>query len=159
MTAPPLMCDVAPNESCLESPDPVGCPTGNGFGRLDCTIATSTDSVCPASRTPLMYPGIQPPAQCAWHIVGGIQQAEWEVGFVDANAAGPLMPMPTIGTCAPHLVAKVKSRAPAPRTVMLILIAPQNPTFGARPLFVHLNPEPNGTCANDLTCQVTTGGG
>lgn len=158
MPAPPIMCPFVPTEACLESPDPVGCPTGNGAARLDCVVPSSTDNMCPASRTPLVYPGITPPASCAWHIVGGTQQAEWEVGFVDESATGTLTPMPSNTTCSPHLVAHVKSRAPTARTVMLILISPNNPTFGARPLFVHLQPEPNGVCANDLSCTVTPGG-
>lgn len=156
--APTSLCGAPPPpESCLESPNPVGCPGGNGFGRLDCRVAL-TDATCPASRTPLVFPGIQLPAQCAWAVVGGVEQAEWEVGFVDANASGALTPMPTIGACVPHLIARPRTRFPTARTVMLVLIAPQNPVFGARPLLVHLSPESDDACAADLICQATAGG-
>jgi len=158
--APPILCDAArPSESCLESPDPVGCPTGNGFGRLDCVVGVSTDNMCPLSRTPLMFPGQILPAQCAWHIVGGTQQAEWEVGFVDANASGALTPAATNSTCTPHLVVRSRARLASHRTVLVLLISPANPSFGARPLFVYLNPEAGGgVCNADLTCQATAGG-
>ena len=157
--APPILCGTVPVESCLESGDPVGCPTANGLPRADCVIGLSADSVCPHGRSSLSYPGLVPPPSCAWLVVGGVQQAEWEVGFVVANATGNLMPMATISECTPHLVARSRSRAPSPRTVLLLLMSPQNPAFGARPLFVTLTPEGNGTqCDPDLTCQITAGG-
>jgi hypothetical protein len=157
MPAPPIACDLAPTESCLESPDPVGCPTATGAARLDCVMPTSTDASCPPSRTSLAFPGVVPPPTCAWLIVGGVQQAEWEVGFVDEGSTSNT-PMAMNTSCMPNLIAGVKSRVPTPRTVMLILISPNNPSFGARPLFVHLQPEPNGTCASNLACTVTAGG-
>jgi hypothetical protein len=157
--APPIVCDVMPTEACLESPDPVGCPTGNGFARVDCSAQLSGDAACAPSRTALQFPGVTLPQECAWAIVGGTQQAEWEVGFVDANTSGALTPMPTNGTCTPHLVARARSRFPTARTVLVLLISPQNPSFGARPLFVHLSGEPNaGACSPDLTCTPSVGG-
>lgn len=157
--APSILCDAVVNESCLESPDPVGCPTQNGFGRLDCAVGVSSDSMCGFARTELRFPGQILPPQCAWHIVGGTEQAEWEVGFVDANASGPLTPMATIGTCQPHLVARARARLASHRTVLILLVAPQNPSFGARPLFLSLDPEAaGGVCSADLTCQATSGG-
>jgi hypothetical protein len=157
--APPILCSATPDPQCLETADPVGCPTQNGFGRLDCAVGVSSDTTCPLSRTPLTFPGITLPATCAWHVVGGTQQAEWEVGFVDANDGGALTPMPTNGSCTPHLVIRSRSRFATHRTVLLLLMSPQNLTFGARPLFLHLDPEGGGgACTPDLTCQVTAGG-
>jgi hypothetical protein len=38
-------------------------------------------------------------------------------------------------------------------------MSPQNPGFGARPMFVTLTPEGNGgQCDADLACQFTAGG-
>ncbi|MBZ0231091.1 MAG: hypothetical protein K8M05_01975 [Deltaproteobacteria bacterium] len=155
--APPILCSAPPPpESCLESPDPVACPTGNGFARLDCQLPLA-EAPCPASRTPLAVPGMASPEQCAWHIVGGVEQAEWEVGFVDANSTGTLAPMATIGSCTPHLVARTRSRFATPRTVLLVLIDPLDLSFGARPLIVHLSATSGDLCATELLCQPTAG--
>ncbi len=158
VTAPATLCAAMSSPSCLEADDPVGCALGtSAFGRASCTASVG-DAVCPPDRTPLSFPGVTLPATCAWHVVGGTAQAEWEVGFVTANAAANAVPMPTIGECTPHLAARSRVRNPVPRTVMLLLMSPQNPTFGARPLLLNLSVEGGGAqCAGDLTCQFVAG--
>lgn len=154
-TAPPLLCGSAPSESCQRSDDPVACafPTSS-FARADCTVSLSpTSEPCLPNRIALALPGIQLPASCAWHVVGGSRQAEWEIGFVDANAADDATPMPSVTACAPHLAVRSHVRRPADRTVLLLFVSPENPLLGARPLLVHLSGEDNGQlCSRDLAC-------
>jgi len=156
--APPGLCTATAPASCLEAGDPVGCGfTGMAVPRGACRVTSAP--TCPPDRSLLELPGLVLPQVCAWHIVGGVQQAEWEVGFVPANAPPGAPPMATITECSPHLAARAKVANPSPRTVLLLLMAPQNPNGGVRPVVIQLDSDANGgePCVGDLVCQFSPG--
>jgi hypothetical protein len=55
--------------------------------RLDCTLLVKPDlSLCPELRTPLPIGPVS--VNCHWVILGGVQQAHYQVGLFDGNGAG-----------------------------------------------------------------------
>ena len=100
-----------------------------------------------------------PPGACQWLILGGPQQAEWEVGFVSANAPPDAVPQRTSDECTPHLAARSKVANPSSRTVLLLFRMPDNAAFGVRPMVVKLTGENGGEpCLGTLACQLDGGG-
>lgn len=155
--APTSVCDATVPESCFESGDPIGCGFSElGTPRADCAV-TST-SQCSPDRTGLVFPGL-PQQGCQWLILGGPQQAEWEVGFVAADAPPDAEPQRTIEECAPHLAARSRVANPSSRTVLLLVRSPDNAAFGVRPMVVKLTAGGGGDpCVGVLACQLAGGG-
>lgn len=156
--APAALCDAVASSSCLESGDPVGCALPGGGPVLGVACQVSSRLQCAPDRIALNVPGTELPEACAWHVIGGTAQAEWEVGFVPADAAEDAVPMPTIDECAPDLAVRSKVANPKARSVVLLLIAPQNPAFNARPLVLSLDTMTAEVCSGALLCQFATPG-
>ncbi len=150
--APPALCAATAPSSCLEAGDPIGCAfEGQVTPRASCSVTAHDE--CRPDRTPLQFPGASPPDSCEWLVVGGTQQAEWEIGFVLANAPLDATPMAFSQECRPELAVRPRTPTPSPRSVLLLLRSPQSDAFGVRPLVVHLDTEIVGKCSGFLSCS------
>ncbi len=133
-------------DACLFDVDPLACANAN---RHACDVGTTETGAC-ASPEKLVLPGAAAGTGCDWRIVGGVQQADWDVGFVELPG-GPLRP--STQQCAPTLVARPANGDPRPRTIMIlgltrVLATPILSTF------VMLRPD--NTCDGAIACEPLT---
>jgi hypothetical protein len=155
-TAPEVLCGTTIDQQCLEAGDPIACSfTGTSGPRANCHVSASLQ--CRPDRLPLVFPGPAPVAGCEWHVVGGTQQAEWEVGFVDANAPLDAAPQETIRTCQPVLAARSSVARPSPRAVLVLLRSADDESFGARPMVIFLENDGGAECSGALICESEPG--
>ena len=144
-------CMLATDEVCLESPDPVACSSERVVApRLACTVnARGPGNECRPDRR-VLAPPVPDVAECGWYVVGGTRQAEWEVGFVDANAPVDAVPEPTSTACTPSLAVRASVPEPATRSVLILFKGP----LGAHlePVIVKLQPG-GEVCNGTLECS------
>ncbi len=146
-------CAITPDPACLEDADPIACATQDlQVPRVDCTVTARSGpgGACRPDRRPLARPiGTSP--QCQWFVVGGTRQAEWEIGFVEANAALDAAPTPTSSQCAPSLAVRASVPGPAPRTVLL-LVSGGLANGVLQPVLVKLHAGDDEPCTGVLAC-------
>lgn len=151
--APAGLCSASAPLQCLEDGDPIGCAfESQPAPRARCQVSAVRG--CGHDRVALSLPDGTLPLACEWLVVGGVQQAEWEIGFLTAGAPPGAPPAEKIAGCAPVLAVRAMSDAPSPRAVLLLVRSALDDGFGARPVVVHLDPESSGkgVCTGQLSC-------
>jgi Putative metal-binding motif len=142
-------CDLAIDPP---EPDPYVCSiesedSGLAIARCGLSYQIATGEQCPQSDVVLPSIGV-----CSWAVVGGIDQADFQVGLRPVDLPDET-PQPTLGVCDAVLVVTARaSGAPAPHLVILSRTDELGTTVDF--VAVALAPEPVEECdAPGLDCQ------
>lgn len=130
-------------EGCRFTDDPLQCTAGD---REECILGRGPG--CFDEQLPL--PGIPGQTGCDWRIVGGVDHAEWVIGFVrssDPNAP----PVAATDECGPFLVARAVHANPTPRTVMVLTRSSVGAIVAARFITFEATND-SAACDRQLAC-------
>lgn len=132
-------------DACLFEDDPLGCAVAvSNRDPFVCKVGAS----CTAGERVAM--GGDPTALgCTWRIVGGLKQADWDVGFVPQDANTGTAPVAMTDACAPWLVVRAVNADPVRRTVMIV--GEPSIGLGGRALFITLDDDAN--CDGAISCS------
>ncbi|MEZ4398976.1 MAG: hypothetical protein R3B06_03105 [Kofleriaceae bacterium] len=137
-------------DQCAFDDDPLAC---SGAPIHQCEVAVPGASPCVIDEQ-LDLPGLpipDPGDSCEWRVVGGVLQADWDVGFAAGGMGGPLADQTT--TCAPRLTVRPAHAEPVQRTVMVMGFFRISPTVPIVRFLKLKAREDAAGCDGVITCE------